>query len=166
MHLQFHISFVPKWRGIELLRNSIDGILEAGQIDSDMREAISMVSTELMDNGYKHGLCEDTPINYELDILDGRVAVSVSNHFSQATEQNIEALNKAIAWIETYDNPLDAYIQKMKSLYNEEEPGASGLGLVRIVYEGQCSLSCQVDPENELLRVKADFLPREDNGRS
>lgn len=166
MNLQFHISFVPKWRGIELLRGAVDSILKADEMDQDTRSAISMVSIELMENAYKHSQTKDATIDYALDIHGDDIDISVSNPIAETASANIQALRETVDWIYTFDSPLDAYIDRMKSLYDSEDAGASGLGLVRIVYEGQVKLSYDIDSANSRLLVKTHFLPREDKNLS
>ncbi len=162
MKLEFHMSFVPEWRSIELMRSSIESILEAAKCDADGRAAIAMISAELMENAYKHGAGGESAIEYNLDLSEEDVAVTVSNQVHPDGASKTEKLTKTIEWIDTFDNPLDAYIEKMKILYDSDDAGAGGLGLVRIAYEGHCKVTCDIDSGTNQIEVKAALLPGEE----
>ena len=69
--------------------------------------------------------------------------------------KNLKILDKTIQWIRGFQNPLEAYTERLKEVskkpLNDEN---SGLGLVRIAYEGKAILDFFVS-ENSLLNVSA-----------
>ena len=158
MNLEFRISFVPKWRSIELFRRGLETLLEAGIEDPDKKASIAMVSAELLENAYKHGSQDTAPINYAIEIEDNVGHVTVVNHVVPELDSNIDKLLSTAECITGFDNQLNAYIEKMKDIYAEGETETSGLGLVRIVYEGQCKLECTVERTTRRVEVKATFL--------
>ena len=158
--LDLNLKFVPNWNHIGNIRQSVGALTDSVIPDADSVAAVSMVSAELLENAFKHG-SKDTFVDYEVNVQEEITVITAANSWSADTEKNLSNLLATIEWIDTFDTPLDAYIERMKMIYEAENSESSGLGLVRIVYEGQCKLSCDIDKESQRVRVTARFLPRE-----
>jgi len=66
------------------------------------------------------------------------------------SDENLRRLDETIQWIRGYQSPFEAYVEKLKEVSTGENQGESGLGLVRIAYEGQSILDFYVDEQNML----------------
>jgi hypothetical protein len=84
-----------------------------------------------------------------------RVIVSVEHPVSP-NSQDVARLQKTLAWLATFARPEDAYRARLNQ-FAESPPelGISRLGLVRIAYEGNCSLLAEL--KGEVLRVSAEM---------
>jgi hypothetical protein len=64
---------------------------------------------------------------------------------------HLKRMDKTVQWIRGYQDPFEAYVEKLKEVsrrpLNDEE---SGLGLVRIAYEGKAILDFFVSEEGSL----------------
>jgi hypothetical protein len=83
--------------------------------------------------------------------------VEVKNQIKDSELEHLRRLDAKIQWIRGYQNPFEAYVEKLKEISNKTlAEGESGLGLVRIAYEGQSILDFYVN-ENNLLAVSAVY---------
>jgi len=88
-------------------------------------------------------------------IANGTVSVLVSNPIGQYTRTYLSELDRTIQWVRGFQAPFEAYIARMKAISREPLDNVkSGLGLVRITYEGQAILDFYLD-ENDTLSVSA-----------
>ena len=158
--LDLALSFVPSWNHIGNIRQSVGSLTDSVIPDADIVAAVAMVSAELLENAFKHG-SKDAQVDYTVNIAQETATITAVNSWSAQTEANLQNLVNTIQWIENFDSPLDAYIERMKKIYESDDVEGSGLGLVRIVYEGQCRLYCEVDKDSKRVQVVAKFLPRE-----
>jgi hypothetical protein len=56
-------------------------------------------------------------------------------------DEHLRRLDRAVQWIRGFQNPFEAYVEKLKEVSSQSlESNESGLGLVRIAYEGQSIL--------------------------
>jgi hypothetical protein len=159
--IRLRMSFVPDWNHIESIRCSIGSLANSVIGEADRIAAVTMVTAELLENSFKHGNRADL-VDYELDVRGEEVAITVANSWEKESESKVEAIETAINWIGTFESPLDAYIERMRTIYESEDLETSGLGLVRIVYEGQCTLQRDVDRTTQRVRVRASFIAREE----
>ena len=86
-----------------------------------------------------------------------RILIEVKNQIKDSELEHLRRLDAKIQWIRGYQNPFEAYVEKLKEISNKTlAEGESGLGLVRIAYEGQSILDFYVN-ENNLLAVSAVY---------
>ena len=83
------------------------------------------------------------------------ITVEVMNPVDETAENHLKNLDRTIQWIRGYQDPFEAYVERVKDvskkpLSNEE----SGLGLVRMAYEGKAILDFFVGEDN-ILNVSA-----------
>ena len=97
-----------------------------------------MVFSELIENGIKYGkfLAEDN-IEAHIKIDDQLITIEVINPIDINDRLHLRELDKMIQWIRGYQDPFEAYIEKLKKIAKMPiTDKTSGLGLVRIAYEG------------------------------
>ncbi len=112
-----------------------------------------MVTAELLENAIKHG-GESSDIHYLLSIQDDEIFVSVRNVID-APEKATELLT-LIDWIDSFDEPADAYLQRMQYIYSSDEEVVGGLGLVRVAHEGDCVLTAEFLSDKRI-EVRAQY---------
>ena len=85
------------------------------------------------------------------------VTVEVRSPVSGASNAHLAKLEAAIQWIRGYQDPFEAYVERLQHASAQQMTSTeSGLGLVRIAYEGRSILDFYVDEEN-MLSVSAVY---------
>lgn len=157
MKIAIDISFQPDWPRIENLRHGLETVLATGTYHDDDKAVIAMVSAELLENAFKHGERGASPVDFSLLVEDDRCTVTVTNQCGPDNKHNFERLLATLQWIESFDNPLLAYIERMKTLYTATDEDSAGLGLLRIAYEGRCEIKTELNSETRTAKVQAIF---------
>jgi hypothetical protein len=147
------MSIGPKWEAIEGVRTKTRAFLKNQGLSKELIDALTMVCSELVENGMKYGYFErpESRLKLKLHILEKNVIAEVTHPTSANAAQHLRRLDKTIQWIRGYQDPFQAYIEKLKEVarrpINDSE---SGLGLVRIAYEGKSILDFFVAEDNAL----------------
>lgn len=161
-------SILPVWEQIEKARGQCDLFLKNRNFSNDVRDAVCMVLAELLENAVKYGTFstekEIVPITIEID--NETVFLSVESPLEErdANDERMKRLDAIIQWIRSYQAPFQAYLERLKIVaardLSDEE---SGLGLVRIAYEGEAVVDFYVD-ESQRLTISAVYtLPKNDS---
>ncbi len=148
----------PKWEDADMVRDRSNDFLKVHGISHDIAYALSMTACELFENAVKYGdfRSEDETINVRVEVGKNDIIIEVKNP-AGAMSENLQQLDNTIQWIRGYQNPFQAYIERLKEVSEKKlKEGESGLGLVRIAYEGQAVLDFYVD-ENNVLAVSAVY---------
>jgi hypothetical protein len=130
--------------------------------NDDLRDALGMVCAELLENAIKYG--KPDPRGVQVRLVERRlgdrreVVLSVTNAVEEASH-HLNALRQRIAWIKSFASASEAYMAALTQVYerSDAQGGESGLGLVRIAYEGNCSLDCE-EPAEGLMAVRAQYV--------
>lgn len=158
---KFTGSIEPEWQEIENARTSAEKFLTKENYSTDDSMTIIMVFIELLENAIKYGSFysnEDT-ISFSIIKKNKKTTIEVKNPVDDSLSKNLENLDKQIQWIRGYQSPFEAYIEKLKEISSKNLiEGESGLGLVRIAYEGQSILDFYVSEKN-ILAVSAVYEP-------
>ena len=148
----------PNWEEIDVVIASSEEFLSRKNFSQDIIHSISMVSGELVENAVKYGSFknDDQCIVHSIVIRGNTITVEVKNPLDDDNEEELERLDHQIQWIRGYQNPFEAYIEKLKGISENDDDEESGLGLVRIAYEGQSILDFYVN-ENNILSISAVY---------
>lgn len=161
-----NLNISPQWDEIEKVRNEAGSFFEFQGFSNDTAQALVMVMSELVENSIKYGNFEQTEntVKIYISLIEDTVTIEVTNPVAEKTKENLKNLDKTIQWIRGYQDSFEAYIEKLKEIsrkpFSDEE---SGLGLVRIAYEGKAILDFFVD-EDDLLNVSAVSYVDETSG--
>ena len=136
--LHLDLAIPPDWGRIDQVREAVSHCVTAVYADRDLRDALAMVASELLENAFKYGKQADVSITVRE--IAGRVIVAVTNEVDEDTPHT-EALEQRVAWVKHFGDPQRAYQAALERAYTDETD-ASGLGLARISYEGGCLLDC------------------------
>lgn len=153
---QLALQILPSWDEIPQVRRRTAGFLGERRVPRDVVDAVSMVACELTENATKYGVFKDTDrIDIRVEIQPRNITVEVTNPVAPSHDDNLSRLDRMIQWIRGFQDPFEAYLQRLKELSAEGlESTESRLGLVRIAYEGQSVLDFYVN-ENNVLAVSA-----------
>jgi hypothetical protein len=143
----------PNWDQIEEVRRKTRSFLKNHGFSKELIDAVTMVSSELVENGMKYGFYEgsENGLTVNLHIHEKNVIVEVTHPTSASAAPHLRRLDKTIQWIRGFQDPFQAYLEKLKEVarrpINDSE---SGLGLVRIAYEGKSIIDFFVAEDNAL----------------
>ena len=146
----------PNWDELEAVRQGAYDFLQDHDLHDDIVYSTVMVLSELLENSIKYGIFDpDSKVQVSLDIDDRCIIIEVTNPVSEACYEDLEKLDRMVQWVRGYQDPFEAYVERMKevskkSLHDTE----SGLGIVRIAYEGNVTIDFFVSDE-DLLTVSA-----------
>jgi hypothetical protein len=89
-------------------------------------------------------------------VTDTAIIIEVESPLGDNSEDAVRSLDQVIRWIRGHQSPFEAYVEKLKMVSSQGNDGRSGLGLVRIAYEGQSILDFYVNERN-MLAVSAVY---------
>ncbi len=151
------ISIQPEWDQLESVREKTQTFLEERGLMGNLIHSSVMVISELMENSIKYGyfVSPENRVEVSLEYSKNSIMVEVSNPVNDDCLPDLEELDRMIQWIRGYQNPFEAYVERLKEISKKPlHDKASGLGIVRIAYEGAVTLDFYVS-EQDLLTVSA-----------
>lgn len=167
MKRSMKLTVKPNWEEIEEVRNSSGEFFKSHGFSGDVVNALTMVISELIENGIKYGNFKvpENEVILTIHIGSRVVTVEVVNPVDETARDHLKRLDRTIQWIRGYQDPFQAYTERIRAvskrpLLDKE----SGLGLVRIAYEGKSILDFFVGDDN-ILNVSAVSILEEDSRR-
>ena len=151
--IEFNIK--PDWDEIEKVRNESAEFLQSHDLSDDTIHSWSMIISELIENGIKYGdfkMVADKVV-VVINLERNTVTIEVFNPVDESALKHLSRLDRTIQWIRGYQDPFEAYINRIKEVSQKPlQDNESGIGLVRIAYEGNALLDFFVG-DNNLLNV-------------
>jgi len=151
------ISLRPDWDEIEPLRLQVHDFFESHALPGNIVHSLVMVIGELLENSVKYGSYEaaDSHIQVSVNIGKKIITIEVTNPIDDSNLDDLKRLDWMIQWVRGYQDPFEAYIERLKEVAKKPlHDKESGLGIVRIAYEGDVILDFFVSEDN-LLTVSA-----------
>ncbi len=145
------------WSEVTKVNEVVADFLESSRLAPDSVAKYTMVVCELVENGIKYGSFagEADSVHVIVRIAGATISVQVVNPVGESSQVYLAELDRTIQWVRGFQAPFEAYIARMKAISREPlDIGKSGLGLVRITYEGRAVLDFFLD-ENDTLSVSA-----------
>jgi len=153
MNRTLSLDVEPVWESIDRVRREHEDFLRTHGVAQPSVEALSMVTCELMENAVKYGVY-DGPVKHittRCTVDDSSVVVEVRSPVRPGDDAAMARLDHMIQWIRGYQDPFQAYLMRLREVSTQSmETSESGLGLVRIAYEGQSILDFFVDAASVL----------------
>jgi hypothetical protein len=151
------LTFTPDWSAIQGAWEPCRATLHRGGLDDEATYALCMAAQELLENAVKYGdPGGGAPIRLTLQLSPEEVTIEVRNPVA-GDEAPLHRFDRAIQWIRGFQDPFEAYVERLKLVSAESyHGGQSGLGLSRIAYEARCLLDFYVD-EAGVLAVSAVY---------
>jgi len=151
------VTLRPDWDEIEPLRLQAHDFFESHELSGDVIQSLVMVLGELLENSVKYGCYKASDSRIQISISIGKkiITIEVTNPIDDSSLDDLKRLDRMIQWVRGYQDPFEAYIERLKEvakrpLHDKE----SGLGIVRVAYEGNVILDFFVSEDN-LLTVSA-----------
>jgi hypothetical protein len=142
--LDLNLTIPPEWSRIDPTREAVGLLVQAIFGDDDLRDALAMVSEELLENAIKYCTPGST-VNISIRHDGDRLAVAVSNAVDE-TSAHAAALRERVEWLRRFPDAATAYKAAIGKVYElaPRPGGEAGLGIVRIAYEGRCGVTCDL----------------------
>jgi hypothetical protein len=159
-HASVTYELQPNWNELDKIEEVLESFFKANYIPESHYDPIYMVTTELVENSIKYGsfTSEKSKILLSIKYKKNRIIVEVKNPISEKSASHLHKLDSKIQWIRGFQNPFEAYVERLREVSSKTlEEGESGLGLVRIAYEGQSLLDFYLDEQNNLT-VIAEYV--------
>ena len=129
--------------------------MQSHELTDDTIHSLSMVISELIENGIKYGNFQmiENKVFVAINIERNTATIEVINPVGDDAMRHLMRLDKTIQWIRGYQDPFEAYIERIKEVSKKPlDDTESGIGLVRIAYEGKALLDFFVG-ENSMVNV-------------
>lgn len=153
------MSIKPEWDNIEAVRGKAESFLKSNKLHEEIIDAIIMNISELLENAIKYGNYNNyiNEIIASIVISDRDITVEVKSPVKDEDDMHFRRLDRIIQWVRGYQNPFEAYIEKLKEISHQPlDDSQSGLGIVRIAYEGQSIIDFFVN-DNNIISVSAVY---------
>jgi hypothetical protein len=150
--IHLNMSLRLEWDCIDTIREAVALCLQATFEDDELRDALSMVSAELLENAVKYGTT-GAAVRLSLEELPDSVKVVVTNPVDLPSP-HAEALAERVAWLSAAEDPRQAYVAALQRAFHDATEG--GLGLARIAHEGRCKVACDTGTSG-LVSVSASY---------
>jgi hypothetical protein len=139
--LNLDLSIPPEWSRIDPTREAVGLLVLAMFGDDDLKDALAMVSEELLENAIKY-CAPDTTVSIVIRNEGDKVVIAVTNVIA-GDARHLTLLEERVAWMGRFASPAEAYAAAIGRVYEQGErpPGEPGLGIVRIAYEGRCDVA-------------------------
>ena len=151
------IEIAPDWDELERIRLEAGQFLERHGLADQVNHSTVMVLSELLENSVKYGSFsrKTDKVSVTLDLSPELITVEVSNPISDSSLPDLATLDKMIQWVRGFQDPFEAYVKRLREISKKPlDDKESGLGIVRIAYEGKVALDFFVG-DNDLLTVSA-----------
>lgn len=159
MNNEIRMSIKPEWDNIEEVRVQTETFLKMQKIHEDVMDAVIMNISELLENAIKYGNYNNgiNDVIASVSISERDITVEVKSPVKDEDDRHFRRLDKIVQWVRGYQNPFEAYIEKIKEVSLQPiDDNQSGLGIVRIAYEGQSIIDFFVNDDN-IISVSAVY---------
>jgi hypothetical protein len=146
-----------EWANVDLLRTSVQNCFTAIFSDIEGCHSLAMVTGELLENAIKYGdWTSKSDHRFRLRVWgeDHSAHVSVENPIDPKDDSAHEVI-RTLGWMQSFPSASDAYRAKLLEIASADRDIGSKLGLVRIAYEGNCTLSAEI--AKGILTVQAEL---------
>ncbi|HTN54081.1 MAG TPA: ATP-binding protein [Anaeromyxobacter sp.] len=129
------LRMMPPWVFIDELRRFVESFCACACPDANREAAMALAVHELMQNAVPHSHGEEVELRLEVDPVNDRVQVAVSN---RCTDEEYDALSEKIARMNREPDALAHYLEAMR-----DTPTATrgGIGLARVRFEAQLQIT-------------------------
>jgi len=159
--LVLELKLQPVWGEIERAREECRTFVQKLGSNEDTTDAVCMITSEILENAIKYGDYSrgNQEITYKLESgRDGMLVQSWSPVPQGIMPENLKRLDTIIQWIRGFQSPFQAYLERLKIVAGQPlDDNESGLGLVRIAYEGEAILDFFIN-HDDIMYVSA-LLP-------
>jgi hypothetical protein len=131
------------WSNVSLLVTSVQNCFNAMFANVRESRTVAMVTGELLENAIKYGAWTTADQRLHLRVKGSpEVArITVDNPIGP---ENFKELQRSLDWIASFPSAEAAFRARLLALATTTDPEVSKLGVVRIAYEGRCSIDAKL----------------------
>ncbi len=156
-----HIELLVRaeWDNVERVRRLIHEAALAAYGSPDVADALGMMAAELLDNAIRHGRGHSPRLL--VDDQGDKLSVAITSSIVEAAPEHLDELRRRIELLNAFSDPAEAF----RATIRERPRGTvNGLGLARVLFEGDCRLDCDTSrPAEVTVRATTRFAPRGDS---
>jgi hypothetical protein len=153
--LSLAVELQPEWRNVTRASEAVALLVLGTYGDDDLRDAIAMVSAELLENAIKYA---DPQQLVRLTIRDDAMAIIVEVTNAVVQPEEIQRLAARLDWLRNQPDPASAWVEALSLATTATNvPERPGLGILRIAYEGGSRFDYDVSEPGHLT-VRASML--------
>jgi two-component sensor histidine kinase len=146
MTAAFETVMPPLWKEIGSLRQTVRSRLREMGFNAETAQTIEMIISELAENAVKYGDSTGGGVQISLECSEETIKALVACSVKGDADQHVIRLRSHLDWMHSFNDPFLAYIEKMREVASQDPAlGESGLGLVRIEYEGAARVDFKLD---------------------
>ena len=143
---------------VSVTRRFVEEALEKVSSDADLVSRVAMSAHELMENAAKYARHGRALLSVHVDVDAAGGGRTVTLRLSNATNAtHLDRLRQVFAELDASDDPLSLYVAMMRR--NAREREVSGLGLVRILAEGEMTLNLRIEGETATIVARTQVAP-------
>ncbi len=157
MSASITISTKAEWNELDEVRERAEAFFTEQKVKVDDVHAMVMVTCELAENAVKYGQFDGERSQLEVTLTADQAGLTteVRSPLAAGGERHLERSDEMIQWIRGFQDPHQAYLERLREVSSQAlEHHESGLGLVRVAYEGQATLDFYID-DTETVCVSA-----------
>jgi len=146
------LKFRSSWDYIPITREFVSNFLSVKVLDKYLISNATIVAEELLENAIRNSSYNGVDFQILKDDKKNEVIIKIKNY---SDTEKVEELLSCIKEIDTTDNKLELYIDKLKKSTKSREK-KSGIGLARIAYENNASIYAtyqKIDHKMSLVEV-------------
>lgn len=139
----FELNFRPSFELISIVRRFVSDFYKKMLNDADAVSRVALATHELLENAVKYST-PSSEVAISIWEESDRVVVAVTNTVAEESP-HIASLKRRLDWAHGFPSPAEAYMAALSEVFDQNggvPSGQGGLGLVRIAYEGGCSIDC------------------------
>lgn len=163
--LSLDVELQPDWRNVTRASEAAALLVLGTYGDADLRDAIAMVSAELLENALKYA---DPLQLIRLTIEEDPSSIVVAVTNAVVHPEEVERLAARLDWLRQHPDPASAWTEALMLAsaldVARERPG---LGILRIAYEAGSQLEYEISTPGTLtVRASMNKVPANEAGTS
>jgi len=154
---ELELELAAEWPEVGRINQVAGEYLQSCDLPPECASRYTMIVCELVENGIKYGDFSGANggLYVRVTVCERTITIQVTNPVDLKTDLYLHELDRAIQWMRGFQDPFEAFLGRIKEISREPvEDSKSGLGILRIMYEGRAALDFYVD-ENRALNVFA-----------
>jgi hypothetical protein len=151
------LELAAEWPEVGRINQAAAEYLESLELPPECVSRYTMIVCELVENGIKYGdfSGKQDGLVVRVAVAERTITIQVSNPVDLRSSPYLQELDRAIQWVRGFQDPFEAFLGRIREISREPvEASKSGLGIMRIMYEGRAALDFYLD-ESRALNVFA-----------
>lgn len=130
------------WSNVSLLVTSVQNCFNAMFANVKESRTVAMVTGELLENAIKYGTWKTSDQRLHLRV-NGSPEVTRITVDNPTDLESFKELQRSLDWMAGFPDAEAAFRARLLALATTSDPQVSKLGVVRIAYEGRCSVDAK-----------------------